>query len=401
MGRTWTTALVATLTAGVLLAVAPAADAADAADTADTGVGVLNIAHRGASDLAPEHTLPALAQAVAERADRLSIDVRLTRDGVPVVLHDDDLARTTDVERKLPGAPSWSVRDLTWAQIATLDAGSWFGDGTYAGSRVLTLDQLLTELEASPVGLVVEAKNPQDADGVEGVGTAIMAAVGRHPAWTRPQPDGSPRLVLESFGWGFLDAMHAAYPRLPLALLGQVVTAADLDAHPYAAEIDVHQDGLTASLVAAAHRRGVRVGVWTVNGRPAISRALTTEVDGVTSDEPDQVRSVLRAVGRRWSGTPWAAAPTVGRVEVRSASTARIGGRVTLRARVLDAAGRPAPWHRVRLQVLVRGRWTIVARRVTGSSGTADVSLPMARGLRVRAVAGRSGSPSLAPAGLR
>jgi glycerophosphoryl diester phosphodiesterase len=390
MARTWTTALVAVLTTGAVVAAGPSA-------RADGASGVLNIAHRGASDRAPEHTLAALAQAVADRSDRLSIDVRLTRDGVPVVLHDDDLARTTDVEQRFPRARSRSVRGFTWAQVRTLDAGSWFGDGTFTGSRVLTLDRVLTELGPSPVGLTVEAKNPQDADGVEGVGAAIVAALRRHPEWSRPLPDGSPRLVLESFRWVFLDNMHAAYPRLPLVLLGERVAAADMDAHPYVTEIDVGEASLTPALVRAAHRRGLTVGAWTVNGRPAISRVLTSEVDAVTSDEPDQVRSVLSEIQRVWSGIRWAPVPAVGRVEVRSAATARLGGRLTVRARVLDAAGRTARWHRVRFQALIRGRWTIVARRVTGSAGTADVSLPVTRSMRVRAVAGRTGSRSVAP----
>lgn len=391
MARTRVAAMATAIALGALLPSSPAA-----AD--DLGSpGVLNIAHRGASDRAPEHTLAALAQAVADHADRLSIDVRLTRDGVPVVLHDDGLARTTDVRQRFPGSPSWSVRDFTLAQVRTLDAGSWFGSGTFTGARVLTLDELLTELADSPVGLTVEAKSPQTADGVDGIGTAIMDVLGRHPEWLRANRDGSPRLVLESFRWAFLDSMHAAYPTLPLVLLGETVTADDLVAHPYAGEIDVSQRGLTSGLVAAAHRRGVRVGVYTVNGRAAISAVVAGQVDGVTSDEPGQVRSVLAAAHRVWSGIRWPTASPVGAVEVRAARGARLGGRVAVRARVLDTTGRPVPWRSVRVQSLVAGRWTTVGRRATGSLGTAFVSLPARPGMRVRAVSAGHGSRIAAP----
>ncbi len=361
---------------------------------------MLNIAHRGASDRAPEHTLAALDLAVADHADRLSIDVRLTRDGVPVVLHDDSLERTTDVRRAFPRARSFSVRDFTYAQVRTLDAGGWFGDGTFAGSRVLTLDQLLTELGPSPVGLVVEAKSPQDADGVEGIGSAIMAAVARHPAWARRTADGSPRLVVESYRWTFLDHLHEAYPRQPLVLLGEDVTPADLVAHPYVHEIDVGQAHLTPELVADAHGRGVAVGVFTVNGRPGIRGVVAAGADGVTSDEPATVRSVLRLVDRLWSGVLRPRPPVVRRVGVRVSGTVRAGARVAVRLRLRDASGAAVPWTRVRLQSRVRGTWRVVARRATGAHGTADVSLPPAArgtGLRLRAVSSGVTSAVAAP----
>ncbi len=97
MQRLLRTTTVAALTAGLALATAPAADA-------DPPVGVQVIAHRGSVDTAPESTLAAMDQAVADRADRVTIDVRMTRDGVPVVVHDTDLRRTTDAEQKLPRA---------------------------------------------------------------------------------------------------------------------------------------------------------------------------------------------------------------------------------------------------------------------------------------------------------
>lgn len=379
MARIRAAAAVGTLLGAALLG-APVA-------SADPGAGVLNVAHRGASARAPEHTLAAVDWAVADHADRLSIDVRLTRDDVPVVLHDDGLDRTTDVEQRFPAAASWSVRDFTLAQVRTLDAGSWFGSGRFSGSRVLTLDELLTELGGSPVGLTVEAKSPQTAEGVDGIGDAIMAVFGAHPEWTRRGPGGVPRLVVESFRWAFLDGLHAAYPRQPLVLLGDRVVPGDLTAHPYAAEVDVNAAHLTPALLATAHRRGIRVGVYTVNGRSAIRQVVAGGADAVTSDQPADVRSVLAVVRRVWTGTLWPTASPVQQVRLWTSPTVGVRGRVSVRARLVEGAGRPARWHRVRFETLVAGRWTVVGRRATGSAGTAEVSLPVRPGLQVRAVA--------------
>src|SRR5689334_10492901 len=93
---------------------------------------VLAVAHRGASDVAPENTLPAVRRAVAAGADLVEVDLRRARDGALVVLHDATLARTTDAARRLPGRAPWRVEDLTLAEVRLLDAGSW-KDPRFAG----------------------------------------------------------------------------------------------------------------------------------------------------------------------------------------------------------------------------------------------------------------------------
>jgi glycerophosphoryl diester phosphodiesterase len=101
------TGTVAALAASLLLLGSPPAHA-------DGPTGVMLVAHRGAVDHAPESTLAALDQAVADRSDRVSIDVHLTRDGVPVVIHDGDLRRTTNAEQVFPAAPPGPSRTSRW-----------------------------------------------------------------------------------------------------------------------------------------------------------------------------------------------------------------------------------------------------------------------------------------------
>lgn len=87
---------------------------------------MLNIAHRGARNVAPENTLEAIKKAAQLGADAVELDVQLSADGSVIVIHDDDLLRCTDARERFPDRKPWRVSDFTIAEIRTLDAGSWF-----------------------------------------------------------------------------------------------------------------------------------------------------------------------------------------------------------------------------------------------------------------------------------
>ena len=91
-------------------------------------------AHRGASKYAPENTMPAFQLALDMNADGIETDVQLTKDGVPILIHDEKLKRTT--------TGSGYVKDYTLEELQQLDAGSWF-DATFTGTKLITLEQLL------------------------------------------------------------------------------------------------------------------------------------------------------------------------------------------------------------------------------------------------------------------
>ena len=127
----------------------PAATTAVAVDP----VSPVNIAHRGASAYAPEHTLAAYALAIEMGADFVEQDLQLTRDGVLICMHDTTLNRTTNVEEVFPDRrvevelrgerrQVWRVSEFTLAEIKTLDAGAWFSD-EFAGTRVPTLQEAI------------------------------------------------------------------------------------------------------------------------------------------------------------------------------------------------------------------------------------------------------------------
>jgi glycerophosphoryl diester phosphodiesterase len=368
--------------------------------------GVVSAAHRGAAAPAPEHTLAALDQAVAAGADRISVDVQLTKDGVPILMHDPSMERTTDVADRFPDAhPSYRPQDFTLEQVRTLDAGSWYPGGTYTGSAVLTLEEVLTELEDSPVGLYIEPK-PEGTATVEGIGSAVMELVAKHPAWMPDPTARTPRLLVESLPsptsrWSFLEAMHDAYPDLPLVLLSRKVTPEDVEAHPYVHEVDVRHNYLTPDVVEAAHSRGIRVNVWLLNSRSAIRRFLDSGADGIVSDRPALVRDVLAGAGMTWSGTASPAPAKVARVRLRIPGSVRADDRLPVEALLRDADDRPVRWRGVQFQQLLDGRWTTLAGNATDSHGSARVSLPVAAGMRLRALADGRVSPVHGPTVLR
>ncbi|MGH7411421.1 MAG: glycerophosphodiester phosphodiesterase family protein, partial [Candidatus Methylomirabilis sp.] len=108
----------------------------------------LNIAHRGASALAPENTMAAFEKAIELGADVIELDLHLTRDGELVVIHDDTLDRTTDGRGPVHG------RSLE--EIRRLDAGRWFGQA-FAGERIPTLSEVLDRF-AGKIPLALEVK---------------------------------------------------------------------------------------------------------------------------------------------------------------------------------------------------------------------------------------------------
>jgi glycerophosphoryl diester phosphodiesterase len=138
----------------------------------------LNIAHRGASAHAPEHTLAAYKLALEMGADFVEQDLQLTRDGVLVCLHDETLERTTNVEEIYPGRaveveidgesrPTWPVSGFTLEEIRRLDAGSWFG-AEFAGQRIPTFQEAI-DLVRGRAGIYPETKVPdvREAPGFE------------------------------------------------------------------------------------------------------------------------------------------------------------------------------------------------------------------------------------------
>jgi glycerophosphoryl diester phosphodiesterase len=238
------------------------------------------IGHRGAAASAPENTLASFREAAAERADYFELDVRQTRDHVPVVLHDATLARTTDAERVLPGRAPWRVGDLTLGQVERLDAGSWFS-ARYRGERVPTLARTLRAMEGSDLKLLLEIKEPARYPGLTG---RVADELRARPDWLLPG-----RTVVQSFDWPSLEVFHRMLPAVPTGVIGTPPVKELPAVARYAEYVDPRWDTVTPAYVRAAHARRLKVFAWVADD-PAIMRRLIADgVDGIVSDRPGAV----------------------------------------------------------------------------------------------------------------
>ncbi|MEU5907985.1 glycerophosphodiester phosphodiesterase family protein [Micromonospora sp. NPDC047527] len=251
--------------------------------------GPLVFAHRGASYDLPEHTLAAYLRALDEGADGLECDVRLTRDGHLVCVHDRRLDRTSN------GRGLVSARTL--AELEALDFGSWHPGSAPSGdlppdeshTRLLTLTRLLDAVLAAgrPVRLLVETKHPSRyGSNVERRLVALLRAYGL----ADPTPDDPVQVTVMSFSPLAVRRVRELAPTLPTVLLLEVLPrwwpAGRL---PFGARIAGPGIGLVRArpqLLPALRAAGNQVYVWTVNDPADLELVLAAEVDGIITDRP-------------------------------------------------------------------------------------------------------------------
>ncbi|GAC1380478.1 MAG: glycerophosphodiester phosphodiesterase [Marmoricola sp.] len=246
------------------------------------------VAHRGASAQYPEHTLAAYRAAIAQGADALECDVRLTADGELVCLHDRTLRRT--------GLTDGIVSTSTLAELSTIDFGAWkAADGvTWAREDVgvLPLRRLLEIAAAAGVRLAIETKHPtRYGYQVEEALVRMLDEFG----WTGA--DAPVRVM--SFSWVALRRIRRLAPALDVVYLmdrphqwWRVQPVADPDwiAGPGIKVVRKAPDQVSRMIAS-----GTRVHVWTVNEPTDLDLCLDFGVDGIITDEPASTRSRLRS----------------------------------------------------------------------------------------------------------
>jgi len=224
--------------------------------------------HRGSSASAPENTLASFRRARDAGVDYLELDVRVTRDGVPVVFHDDSVDRTTD--------GTGAIEELSAAEVAGLDAGAWFGSA-FAGERVPTLEAVLGFVEGEPrLGATVEAKG-------EATGQVIARAIAASPA--------RDRISVCSFDAAELRAARASAPEVPrILILDRDVPGADAVALAHAAGatgVNVPLEWLDEDAVRRLHDVALFVAAGTVDDSAGIARCVGIGVDACDSNRPE------------------------------------------------------------------------------------------------------------------
>ena len=263
----------------------------------------LVVAHRGSSGAHAEHTLTAYEKAVQEGADALECDVRLTRDGVLVCVHDRRVDRTSDGRG--------SVSTLELAELAELDFASWklrqsdplleasWEDYDRDQGTVLTLERLVQLARSSDrlVELHIETKHPTRYGGL--VERALVDLLDRYDLATPASREQS-QVTVMSFAPTSLRRIHVMAPTLPTVYLMSRVPLRYRDgslpsripiAGPSLDIVKAHP-----SYVERVHAQGNRVHVWTVDSAEDIASMLELGVDAVISNHPKRVlRQLERA----------------------------------------------------------------------------------------------------------
>jgi glycerophosphoryl diester phosphodiesterase len=255
----------------------------------------LFFAHRGGSLLAPENTLVAFEGGVSYGADALELDIQMTLDGELVVIHDPLIDRTTN--------GTGPVARFTFDELRRLDAGFRFtpdGGATYPfrgqGHSIPLLREVLARFSTLRVNIDLKAADPER----------------ERRLWRLIQESAAEeRVMVGSF-------LHASLVRFRRLTGGRVATSASqreivrylvavasrttrlLRPAYDALQVPEKHRGVrvvSPALIAAAHRLGLDVHVWTVDERTDMERLLTWGVDGLMTDRPDVLAQVLRTVG--------------------------------------------------------------------------------------------------------
>lgn len=265
----------------------------------DDGV-TLVVAHRGSSGAHAEHTLTAYEKALTEGADALECDVRLTRDGVLVCVHDRRIDRTSDGRGV--------VSTLELADLAELDFASWkAGDQLLEASweqaeqdhgTVLTLERLvqLSQDYDRPVELHIETKHPTRYGGL--VERALLDLLARY-GLASPVSRSVSRVTVMSFAATSLRRIHLMAPELPTVLLMARVPLRYRDG-TLPPQVDIAGPSLDIvkthpRYVERVHAAGNRLHVWTADSPEDIAFVLGLGVDAVITNHP---RRALRQLSR-------------------------------------------------------------------------------------------------------
>ncbi len=233
----------------------------------------LIISHRACAGHAPENTLAGIRSALQIGADAIEIDIQASADGVPVLMHDLTLDRTTN--------GSGDLAALTVEQLQALDAGR--------GEHVPTFAQAL-EMARGHALLVAEIKRP----GCEGALAQVIRAA-----------EALEGVMVWSFLPPALEAMRQAEPRVPGALL---IAPQSMDKWPSTRDlalrlnlqaVSVFHLNLDAAVIAQARRSGLAVYAWTADTERNIQHLLDLGVDGIVTNYPERALALRgRPAGR-------------------------------------------------------------------------------------------------------
>ncbi|MFD1850557.1 glycerophosphodiester phosphodiesterase [Oceanobacillus bengalensis] len=228
------------------------------------------IAHRGASKYAPENTLPAFELAYQMKANGIETDVQLTKDNIPILIHDEKVNRTTN--------GTGYVKDLTYREIKVLDAGSWFSSD-FTGTTILSLEEFLEWIRFKPLYLNIELKNNKiDYKHLESI---VYENLMKYQLLDRTtlstfNPSSVERLkpMNQSIGVAFLTSKKKS---------NLVSHAKKLGANA----LHIKYKLLNKALVEKCQQQKMPVRVYTINKEPSMKKCFSLNCDAIFTDVPD------------------------------------------------------------------------------------------------------------------
>ncbi|MFB5196459.1 glycerophosphodiester phosphodiesterase [Neobacillus sp. KR4-4] len=234
------------------------------------------VAHRGASGYAPENTIAAFDKGVDMKADYIEIDVQRSKDGKLVIIHDTKVDRTTD--------GTGYVKDLTFDQIRSLDAGSWKGE-QFKGEKIPAFDEILDRYHGK-IGILIELKAPELYPGIE----EMVAQELKDRNLNKPQNE---KIIIQSFNFESMKKINSLLPKVPIGVLtSNRADTSEQSLKEFAAYADYFNPSygiVTKELVKQVHANGMKIQSWTVRSLEAAEFLLTMDVDGIITDYPEFV----------------------------------------------------------------------------------------------------------------
>lgn len=249
---------------------------------------VYTIAHRGASGYAPENTIPAFELAMDMKTDYIELDLQLTKDHVPVVIHDGTINRTTNGKGY--------VKDFTLEEISKLDAGSWFNEqfpmfarDEYVDLRIPTLEEVF-ERFGKDVDYMIEIKDPTLNLNIE---TLLNEQISNF--------DLADHVSIHSFSESSLRRFHSINSEIPLYQIiwydRPVYKVSDSFINKiktYAVGISPNFQKINSAYVAQVKNSGLKVFPYTVNYQVNMNKAVNWGVDGIHTNYPDRFSEVIK-----------------------------------------------------------------------------------------------------------
>lgn len=227
-------------------------------------------AHRGASKLAPENTMPAFELAYEMGADGIETDVQLTKDNIPVLIHDENVRRTTN--------GTGFVQDYTLKEIQKLDAGSWFS-AHYSNTSIISLEQFLTWAKDKKLKINIELKN--NVINYKDLEEIVYKQLTKFNMINRT--------VISSFNSDSIKKLHKLDQNLTTAFLTSQKMK-DLPTYAKrlgAAGLHIRYRILSNSLVKKANKQGLYVATYTVNRPTQIMRCFKQGCHALFTDVPN------------------------------------------------------------------------------------------------------------------